>query len=83
MAGRSYPVRDIANLLALPDAALATEAEAAALLGLQPATLRNRRHDLPDRPAKPVAPPIRIGRAIRYKVGDLRKVMNRGLVAAE
>ena len=53
MAGKPRPARDLRELLGLPDAALITETEAGNILDLSPATLRNRRVDLPDRPAKP------------------------------
>lgn len=73
MAGKPRPARELRELLGLPDAALITETEAGNILDLSPATLRNRRVDLPDRPAKPIASAIKIGRSVRYTVGAIRK----------
>ena len=73
MAGKPRPARDLRELLSLPDAALITETEAGSILGLSSATLRNRRVDLPDRPAKPIAPAIKVGRSVRYTVGAIRE----------
>ena len=81
MAGKLLPARDLRELLALPDAALITETEAGSILSLSPATLRNRRVDLPDRPAKPIAPAIKIGRSVRYRIATIRQIAAQGEAA--
>src|SRR4051794_20330145 len=78
MAGRPRPIRDIRELLTLPDGALITEPEAGAILSLSPATLRNRRLNLPDRPARPIGPHVKIGRSIRYRIATIRRIATQG-----
>jgi hypothetical protein len=60
------PPRSDTELHALPDNAFVTEAEAAQLLRLSSTSMTLRRH----RCEPP--PPVRIGRLIRYRVGEVR-----------
>ena len=68
------PKRPLAELLRLPDGAYANERETALLLGVMPRTLQCWRGEGKG-PAF-----VRLGRAVRYRLGDLRAFQDAGRV---